>query len=442
MGARAPGESVTLAHETRSIAILGSTGSIGTSALDLIARLNMMEGDHPRFRVVALAARRRVETLAAQVRAFAPEIAAIGDEESAAALRAAIGATPTRVVSGPAGLEEAATAAGAELVLAAIVGAAGLAPTWAAVRAGRTIALANKETLVMAGDLMLSAARAGGAVLLPVDSEHNALHQCLRGETAAEVQRLVLTASGGPFFRQRDVDLATVTPQEALKHPTWEMGPKISIDSATLMNKALEVIEAHYLFGLPAERISVVIHPQSIIHSMVEFVDGSFVCQLGATDMRHPIQYALTWPRRVPTPLPRVSPAGMPELTFCEPDMQRFPCLRLGWEALARGGGAPAALNAANEIAVEEFLAGRLRFTEIATVNETVMRAHPARAVRTLDDVMQSDAWARSEARALARQLQGSGASHPAGSPSAEQAGSPPADHAGSPPADRAGRPR
>ncbi len=374
-----------------------------------------MEGDHPRFRVVSLAARRRVDVLAAQVRAFGPEIAAVGDEAAAGPLRAAIGSAPTRVVAGAAGLEEAATAGKVDLVLAAIVGAAGLAPTWAAVRAGRTVALANKEALVMAGELMLSAARDGGGLLLPVDSEHNALHQCLRGETASEVHRLVLTASGGPFCGRPELDLSTVRPEEALRHPTWEMGPKITIDSATLMNKALEVIEAHHLFGLPAEKISVVVHPQSIIHSMVEFVDGSFVCQLGATDMRHPIQYALTWPRRVPTPLRRVSPSALPELVFKDPDTDRFPCLRFGWEALERGGTAPAVLNAANEIAVEEFLSGRISFTDIAALNGAVMRAHPPRAVTTLDDVMAADAWARAEARRAAQDLEHSGTAHPAG---------------------------
>ena len=378
----------------KRIAILGSTGSIGRSALDLIERLNGM-GESPRFEVVALAANRNAQELAAQVRRVRPQLASAGTEQVAAQVREAIGDTPTRIVHGPGGLNEVATHPAADLVLAGIVGAAGLAPTYAAVESGRTVALANKEALVMAGDLMLSAARRSGAVLLPVDSEHNALHQCLRGEKTREVRRLVLTASGGPFLSRPGAELPRVTPEEALAHPTWVMGRKISIDSATLMNKALEIIEAHWLFDLPGDRISVIVHPQSIIHSMVEFVDGSFVAQLGATDMRHPIQYALTWPDRCDTPLTPVNLAGLAPMRFLEPDLERFPSLALGWRALAAGGTMPAVLNAANEIAVEAFLSGAIRFTDIPSINLSVMEAHKTVPASSLEVILQADSWAR-----------------------------------------------
>ncbi|HEY3174355.1 MAG TPA: 1-deoxy-D-xylulose-5-phosphate reductoisomerase [Candidatus Polarisedimenticolia bacterium] len=381
----------------KGIAILGSTGSIGTSALDLIERLNGM-GSGPRFEVLALAGNRKIEVLVDQVRRFRPRLACAGSEELAGQVRAAIGDLPTRIVSGPAGLRDVATMPGADLVLAAIVGAAGLEPTFAAVEIGRTVALANKEALVMAGDLMISAARRSGARLLPVDSEHNALHQCLRGERVEEVRRLVLTASGGPFFLRPDADLLEVTPEEALAHPTWVMGRKISIDSATLMNKALEVIEARWLYDIPGERITVIVHPQSTIHSLVEFVDGSFICQLGATDMRHPIQYALTWPERCATPLEPVDLAALKSMSFFTPDTRRFPCLPLGWRALEAGGTMPAVLNAANEIAVEAFLERRIRFGDIPRIITSVMDAHRPAPASSLEVILKADAWARGAA--------------------------------------------
>jgi len=380
----------------RGITILGSTGSIGTSALDLVERLEALEPG--RFRVVGLAASRSAGVLADQIRRFRPLLACIGSEELARGVRDAITGIPTRVVSGPEGLRLLATMEEAELVIAAIVGAAGLEPTYAAVESGRTVALANKEALVLAGDLMISAAKRSGAPLLPVDSEHNALHQCLRGESLGEVRRLVLTASGGPFFRRPGLDLSQVTPEDALAHPTWVMGRKITIDSATLMNKALEVIEAHWLYGVPAEKISVIIHPQSTIHSMVEFVDGSFICQLGATDMRHPIQYALTWPRRCETPLAPVDLAGLADMNFHAPDLDRFPCLGFGWRALRAGGTMPAAINAANEVAVEAFLAGRVRFTDIPRIIGDVMEAHHPVVASSLEPILHADAWARQTA--------------------------------------------
>ncbi len=350
------------------------------------------------LRVVGLAANRRVELLSEQILRFEPLMAAIGSEESAEEVRLRIGGSPTRLVTGGEGLVEIATMAEADVVLAGIVGAAGLESTHAAVRRGKTVALANKEALVMAGEPVTAAARESGALILPVDSEHNALHQCLRGERLDEVRRLVLTASGGPFFPRPEVDLDRVTVAEALAHPTWEMGRKISIDSATLMNKGLEIIEARWLFGLPGDKISVVIHPQSAIHSMVEFVDGSIICQLGATDMRHPIQYALTYPDRRPTPMPAVDLASLGGLHFHEPDTGRFPCLRLGREALEAGGTMPAVLNAANEIAVESFLERSLRFSDIPKVIESVMSAHTTVPAGSLDSVLEADRWAREAA--------------------------------------------
>jgi 1-deoxy-D-xylulose-5-phosphate reductoisomerase len=385
----------------RNVSILGSTGSIGTSALDLIERLNAPAGGDPPFRVAALAAHRSADRLIEQIRRFRPQLACIGTEEAAARVSREIRDIGTRVVWGRAGLIEAATFPGADFVLAAIVGAAGLEPTHAAVCAGRTVGLANKEALVMAGDLMMSAARASGAELLPVDSEHNALHQCLRGESVEEVRALVLTASGGPFWRDAGRDLSSITPREALAHPTWVMGPKITIDSATLMNKGLEVIEARWLFGVPPGKIRVVVHPQSIVHSMVEFVDGSFVCQMGATDMRHPIQYALTWPERTPTPLPAVDLAGLPPLTFQQPDLDRFPCLGFGWEALRAGGTMPAVLNAANEVAVAAFLDGAASFTDIPSIIRSTMGAHRVRPASSLNAILDADAWARRVAAGL-----------------------------------------
>jgi len=380
----------------RGVSLLGSTGSIGTSALDLIERLERAPGT-PRFRVVALAASRSVDRLAAQVARFEPLVACIGTEALAAELKTKIGKRSTRVVWGSEGLRQAATLPEADFVLAGIVGAAGLEPTCAAVKAGKVVGLANKEALVCAGDLMIREAAGSGAQLLPIDSEHNALHQCLRGERIAEVRRLVLTASGGPFLDWKG-ELDDVTPEQALAHPTWDMGPKISIDSATLMNKALEVIEAYWLYGVPADRIAVVVHPQSTIHSMVEFVDGSFICQLGAADMRHPIQYALTYPDRCPTPLEPVEPASMPALTFREPDRDRFPCLDFGWRALEAGGTMPAVLNAANEVAVQAFLDRSMLFTDIPRVIDAVMRAHEPAAASSLETIHEADRWARDEA--------------------------------------------
>lgn len=382
----------------KRIALLGSTGSIGRSTLDVI------DAFPGRFVVRAIAGGRQVDRIEAQARRYAPELVAISDPDAAAEVARRLGAG-FRVVGGPEALVEAARLADVDLVVCAVVGAAGLASAHAAVEAGRDVALANKEALVAGGAFVTAAARRTGAAILPVDSEHNALHQCLRGETNAEVRRLWLTASGGPFRDRTSESLARVTPEEALAHPTWVMGPKITVDSATLMNKGLEIIEAHWLFDVPAERIRVVIHPKSVVHSMVEFVDGSFKAQLGVTDMRHPIQYALTWPERHGTSLPAFDPVGAGPLEFREPDPVRFPCLALAVDALVAGGAAPAVLNAANEVAVAAFLDRRLAFTEIPVVVRAALDRHAGEPAASLEDVLRADARARQTAARAASGL-------------------------------------
>jgi len=312
------------------------------------------------------------------------------------------------IVVGTSGQVDVATFEGADMLISALVGAIGLQPTFAAIRAGRDVALANKETLVVAGRAMTAAAGVSGAKLLPVDSEHNAIHQCLRGESASEVRRLWLTASGGPFRTLSAERIRDARPEQALNHPTWKMGPKITIDSATLMNKGLEVIEARWLFDVPPERIRVVVHPQSVVHSMVEFVDGSFKAQLGVTDMRHPIQYALSWPERWTASLPDFDPVAAGALEFEEPDTDRFPCLALAYAALEAGGTAPAVLNAANEVAVESFLAGRIGFMQVAAMIEATLEATPGGSDDTVDGVLEADTRARAAAREWLEQGVGS----------------------------------
>jgi 1-deoxy-D-xylulose-5-phosphate reductoisomerase len=388
----------------RRVSLLGATGSIGDSALDVIAR-------HPgRYAVVALAAHRNARKLAALCRRFRPSIAALLDADAARALERDLAGDglPTRVLAGPDGLVEAARCAEADTVLAAIVGAAGLAPTLAAARAGKRLLVANKEALVIGGAAFMRAAREGGATILPIDSEHNAVFQCLpagyAGDPArAGVRRIVLTASGGPF-RARAVDtLGAVTPDEACAHPNWRMGRKISVDSATMMNKGLEVIEAHYLFGVPARLIDVVVHPESVVHSLVEYVDGSLLAQLGHPDMRTPIAQALAWPERIDSGVGPLDLASLAALSFEALDPARFPCLGLAYDALAAGGAATVVLNAANEVAVAAFLGGRASFPAIAaTCAETLARTAP-RAVASLDDALAADADARRAACALLR---------------------------------------
>ncbi|MCC6378608.1 MAG: 1-deoxy-D-xylulose-5-phosphate reductoisomerase [Burkholderiales bacterium] len=388
----------------RRVSLLGATGSIGDSALDVVAR-------HPdRYAVEALAANRNVAKLAGLCRRFRPAIAAMLDPDAALALERDLGGAglPTRVLAGPQGILEAATCAGADTVLAAIVGAAGLAPTLAAARCGKRVMIANKEALVIGGGAFMRAAREGGAELLPIDSEHNALFQCLPagygGDLAREgVRRLVLTASGGPFRTRAVADLASVTPDEACAHPNWRMGRKVSVDSATMMNKGLEVIEAHWLFGAPVEAIDVVIHPQSIVHSMVEYADGSVLAQLGNPDMRTPIAQALAWPGRIESGVRTLDLASLAGLSFEAPDLARFPCLGLAYDALAAGGAAPVALNAANEIAVAAFLDGSVPFPAIHATSAEVLSRTPCAAVDSIEDALAADAQARRLARSILR---------------------------------------
>jgi 1-deoxy-D-xylulose-5-phosphate reductoisomerase len=376
----------------KPIAILGSTGSIGRSALSVVDA-------HPdRLRVVALAGGENAARLAEQVLKYRPSIVGVATETALDELRRRIGpGRGVRVVAGAAGLLEVATCAEAALVLCASSGTAGLEAVLAAIDAGKTIALANKEVLVMAGALMVEAARRRRVRLLPVDSEHNAIHQCLHGRSPDEVRRLILTASGGPFRSLDRAALAHVTPEDALRHPTWQMGRKITIDSATLMNKGLEVIEAHWLFGVAGGRIEVVIHPQSIVHSLVELRDGSIIAQLGVTDMRLPIQYAFAYPDRWDGMLAPLDVAALRTLEFEPPDEGRFPCLRLAYAALQRGGAWPIVLNAANEVAVDAFLAGRIAFPAIpATIEKALAAADRATSFpRSLEDVRAADVWAR-----------------------------------------------
>lgn len=392
--------------DIQGIAILGSTGSIGCNTMSVVESF----GDE-RFRVVALAAGRNAERLAAQVERHRPELVAVENEECAERLKAELGrrGVPVpRVKVGESGMVEVATHGAARTVVSATVGAVGFVPTLRALEAGKRVALANKETLVIAGELMTRAAAESGAELLPVDSEHNALHQCLRGERRDEVRRLILTASGGPFREKSLSAMQGATVEEAMRHPTWNMGAKITIDSATLMNKGLEVIEARWLFGFVAEQIDVVVHPESVVHSMIELVDGSVIAQLGVTDMRHAIQYALTYPERHPAAtLPPLDLTKLGGLHFESPDFERFPCLRLAYRALRAGGTLPAAMNAANEESVQSFLEGRIRLTEIPRVIERVMDAHETRAVANLDVVLEVDRQARAAAAAEIKHLTG-----------------------------------
>jgi 1-deoxy-D-xylulose-5-phosphate reductoisomerase len=378
----------------RTITLLGATGSIGSSALDVIAR-------HPdRYRVHALTAQSSVDALADLALRFRPALVVIGDATLEPALRAALrergAAAEPR--AGAAALAEVAQAPEVDTVLASIVGSAGLVPTLAAAHAGKRLLLANKEAIVCAGGLLMAALRAAGGELLPVDSEHNAIHQCLAGTGDGQRgrARLVLTASGGPFLRRRDLD--AVTPDEACAHPNWVMGRKISVDSATLMNKGLEVIEASWLFDMPPERIDVVIHPQSVIHSMVEFPDGSVLAQLGSPDMRTPLAYALAWPDRVESGAKRLDFARLGSLTFEAPDRERFPCLGYAYAALRSGGAASAVLNAANEYAVEAFLQRRLPFTQIAPTIERVLDEFQPTAPASVEEVLEIDRQARDRA--------------------------------------------
>jgi len=377
----------------KGVAILGSTGSIGCNTLRVIESLG---GN--RFHVVALAAGLNVEKLADQIAVHLPEVVSVETEVAAHELRARLferNVDLPRIVIGEAGLVEVATHPQANCVVSATVGAVGFVPTLRALQAGKRVALANKETLVMAGELMTRAARKSGAELLPVDSEHNALHQCLRGEKRNEVRRIVLTASGGPFRTKTKAEIKEATVAEAMRHPTWNMGAKITIDSATLMNKGLEVIEAHWLFGFGPDEIGILVHPESVVHSMIEMVDGSVIAQMGITDMRHAIQYALTYPQRYACELPPLDLAALSALHFEAPDLDRFPCIGLAYRALNEGGTLPAAMNAANEEAVGAFIEERIGLTEIPQVIDAVMNSHSNQPALEIETILEADRQAR-----------------------------------------------
>lgn len=378
----------------RRISVLGATGSVGMNTLDLVAR------DPERYAVEALTANRDVAKLVAQVRAFRPAVAVVADPDRYGDLKAAIVGTGTEAAAGPKALVEAASRP-ADWVMAAIVGAAGLAPTVAAIRTGAIVAVANKECLVSAGAIVTAEVAKHRATLLPVDSEHNAIFQVFDFARREAIERIVLTASGGPFLNADRATMARATPAQAVAHPRWNMGAKISVDSATMMNKGLEVIEAHFLFGLPETAIDVVIHPQSVIHSMVGYVDGSVLAQLGTPDMRIPISFALAWPTRMNTPAARLDLASLGSLTFERPDLGRFPALALARDALKAGGAAPTILNAANEVAVDAFLAGRIGFLDIAGVVECVLEGKWPGPPATIDDVLAIDRDARRDAQAV-----------------------------------------
>ncbi len=375
----------------RSISILGSTGSIGCNTLKVVEHL----GD---IRVVAMAAGRNVDVFAEQIAKFRPELVAVADEIAAGELEQCLGGHKPKIVHGEDGLVAVATHEQTCTLVSATVGAVGFVPTLRAIEAGKRVALANKETLVMAGELMTKAAAASGAEILPVDSEHNAIHQCLRGEKHAEVRRLILTASGGPFRTKSKDEIAIATREQALAHPNWDMGDKITIDSATLMNKGLEVIEAHWLFGFGADQIDVIVHPQSIVHSMVEMIDGSIIAQLGVTDMKHAIQYAITYPDRKPNVLEPLDLSSLSRLDFEPPDLDKFPCLALAFDALRTGGTMPAVLNAANEIAVKSFLDNKIAFGDIPNIVRDVCTEHSATPADSLESVLNADKWARERA--------------------------------------------
>lgn len=383
----------------RTVSIFGATGSVGTSTLDLLAR------DPGGYRVVALTANRDAAALATAARRHRAEIAVIGDERGYAALKEALAGSGIEVAAGSSALIDAARI-DAEWTMAAIVGCAGLEPTLAALERGRTVALANKESLVSAGELMMEAARASGATLLPVDSEHNAIFQCLAGGRLAEVRRIILTASGGPFRTFSTEAMRAVTPAQAVRHPNWSMGAKISIDSATMMNKGLELIEAAHLFPVGLDRIEILVHPQSVIHSMVEFRDCSTLAQLGSPDMRIPIAHALAWPERIATPCAPLDLATIGRLDFEEPDTERFPALKLAREAAEAGGTHPATLNAANEVAVAAFLAGRIGFLEIATIVEETLSRESAQTPSRIGDILEADRQARAAAERILERVQ------------------------------------
>jgi 1-deoxy-D-xylulose-5-phosphate reductoisomerase len=377
----------------KRIAILGSTGSIGVNSLEIISRFP------EEFQVVALAGGKNYRKIEEQIRLFRPDVASLMDPEAARRLRQSLSSVPTRILWGIEGLIAVATHPQSQMVVSALVGSVGLLPTLAAIRAGKSIALANKEALVMAGEVIMKEIRENRVNLLPIDSEHSAIFQVLAGHRKEEIRRIILTASGGPFLDTPPEELKRVTPREALNHPQWRMGKKVTVDSASLMNKGLEVIEAHWLFGVPASRIEVHIHPQSIVHSMVEYIDGSVIAQMALPDMRGPIAYALSYPQRLDLRLPSLNLFEAGPLSFQPVDRERFPALALAYQALETGGTMPAVLNAANEVAVEAFLEGRLEFLKVPAVIQKTMKNHQPLRLNSVEDVLQAHAWAREEAR-------------------------------------------
>jgi len=379
----------------KRLAVLGSTGSIGVNTLDIARRFEN------EFKVVALSAGTNIQLLREQIERFEPKAVSVLNEALANALKRKISPKKIEVLFGVEGLIQITTLPEIDLVVSALVGAAGLIPTISAIKAKKSVALANKESLVMAGKIIVEEARKNGVAILPVDSEHSAIFQTLAGRSKGEVKRIILTASGGPFLNLPYEKMKEVTVKEALHHPTWDMGRKVSIDSASLMNKGLEVIEARWLFGVSTEQIDVQIHPQSVVHSMVEYIDGSIIAQMGITDMRIPISYALSYPKRLRLDLPSLDLFHMDGLTFLPPDMERFPCLRLAYRSMEVGETMPAVLNAANEVAVNSFLEETIKFTDIPAIVETVMEDHQIKPLTTLDDALRVDQWAREKTKKL-----------------------------------------
>lgn len=386
---------------TKKVAILGSTGSIGRNALEVIAALS------PAYEVVALSANSSVDLFCRQVEAARPRVAALTDPFAAKQCRKRLAGTGCEILSGADSLIQLATLDEVDIVLCAVVGAAGLPAALAAAQAGKTLAIANKEPLVIAGELLTETARRSGATILPIDSEHSAVFQAMQAGAPSEVEKVILTASGGPFRTATFEQMQHATVQQALNHPTWSMGPKITIDSASMMNKALEVIEAVWLFGLSVDQIDVLIHPESVVHSMVEFVDGSVVAQLGTPDMKLPIQYALTYPRRVRGVCDRLRLDRLGKLTFEPPDMKKFRALSLGYQAVRSGGSAPVVFNAANEAAVEAFLSNRIAFGQIVELIEHCLDTHDSRSRLSLDELLAIDGWTRRQAAARVDELAG-----------------------------------
>lgn len=374
---------------TKKISILGSTGSIGLSTIDLVDR-------HPdKYEVVGLAAGSNIDVLKSQIEKLKPQLVSVKSEDDLQKLRTLVGSNTVEIMHGTEGARAVAALNDAEMVVSAIVGAAGLLPTLEAIQKGKTIGLANKESMVIAGELMRKEAAKNKVTILPVDSEHSALFQCLEGHRIKDIHRLILTASGGPFLHKPKEDFNQITVQEALKHPNWDMGAKITIDSATMMNKGLEVMEARWLFDLPVEKIDICVHPQSIIHSMVEYIDGSVISQMGVPDMKVPIAYALSYPERIETGVPFLNLFEQRELTFFEPDFKKFPCLQIAYDVAKKGKTYPAVLNAANEEVVDAFLKEKISFVSIPGYIDQTIQAHKAFDVKSLEDILEADRWAR-----------------------------------------------